>query len=353
VVLIAAVVLALAPAAASATSPVLEFVIPGSGFPVSFIADGGEVTAEMTGFETAVHCAASHGEGEVTGPRSTLSTYVFTGCETQGGADGGRKCKSEGANEEEIATPMIEAELVYISQAKHEVGILLDPHAGVYMNFECGGESVEALGPFLSPVGPINQQAMSFTATLSHLGAMQTPYEYENANGEKIQAIPMGKRGAQPLVTTGVELSFTISPTLPLEIKAITVAELEAKRLEEEAAAAAKKHQEEEATAAAAAKKRQEEEAATAAAAKKRQEEEAATAAAAKKRQEEEAATAAAMKKRQEEEKAKSTRLTRSQLLSKALKRCKKVRSKHKRTHCEKLAKKKYGGQKKHKPSKT
>jgi hypothetical protein len=115
------------------------------------------------------------------------------------------------------------------------------------MNFECGGESVEARSPFLSPVGPINQEAMSFTATLSRSGAMQTPDEYENANGEKLQAIPMGKRGTHPLVRTGVELSFTISPSVPLEIKAITVAELEARRQEEEVATAvaAKKRQEE------------------------------------------------------------------------------------------------------------
>jgi hypothetical protein len=92
-------------------------------FPVSFISDGGEVTAEMTGFDTVVHCTGSHGEGEITGPRSTVSSYVFTGCETQGGTDGGHKCKSEGANEEEITTAMIEAELVYIDQAKNEVGV--------------------------------------------------------------------------------------------------------------------------------------------------------------------------------------------------------------------------------------
>ena len=337
VVSIAALVPAFVPAGASAASPVLEFVTPGHGFPVSFTADGGEVTAELSGFETVVHCIGSHGEGEITGPRSTVSSYVFTGCETQGGADGGRKCKSEGANAEEITSGMIEAELVYIDQAKHEVGMLLNPHGGIYMNFECGGESVEASGSFLSPVGPINQEAMSFTATLSRSGATQTPDEYENANGEKLHAIPMGARGVHPAATTGVELSFTISASVPLEIKAITVAELEAKRQEEVATAAAtKKHQEEEAATAAAMEKHREEEVAMAAAAKKHQEE---------------AARAAAAKKHLEEEKAKS-RLSRGQLLTRALNQCKKARSKHKRTQCERSAKKRYGGQRKHRTRK-
>lgn len=74
-------------------------------------------------------------------------------------------------------------------------------------------------------------------------------------------------------------------------------------------------------------------------------EEEAATAAAIKKRLEEEAASAAAAKKRPEEGKAKLKPLTRGQLSAKALKQCKKARSKHKRVQCEKLAKKKYGPQ--------
>ena len=64
-----------------------------------------------------------------------------------------------------------------------------------------------------------------------------------------------------------------------------------------------------------------------------------------------EAAIAAAAKKHQEEQ-AKYKPFTHGQLLSKALKQCKKTKSKHKRMQCEKLAKKQYGGHrgnKKHK----
>jgi len=330
---IAVLVPSVVSAQAKAVSPVLEFVSPASDFPIGFTADGGEVTAALAGFDTVVHCTESQGEGEVIGPRAALAEYVFTGCETQGGSEGGEECKSDGADAEEIRTGTIEAELVYIDQAKHEVGMLLNPGGGNYMNFKCGGASIKAYGPFLSPVGPINEERTSFTATLSRSGATQTPGEYENAIGEKRKAIPMGERGVNPLATTGVELSFAIHPSASLEIKAVTAAEIEAQQREDEAAAAA------------AAKKRQDEEAAAAAAAKKRQGDEAAAAAAAVKRQEDEAAAAAAAMRRQEEE-ARTERLRRARLLSKGLLRCRNAQSKHKRVRCEKRVKKRYGSAK-------
>jgi len=290
-----------APTHARAASPVLEFVAPTSNFPIGFTADGGEVTAALVGYDTVVHCADSEGEGNIVGPRSTLSQYVFTGCETQGGSAGGAQCQSESANPKEIRTGTIEADLVFIDQAKREVGMLLNPGGGVYMDFECGGEPVKAIGPFLSPVSPINAVTNSFTAILTRSGATQTPDEYENALGERRQAIPLGERPGQPLGTTGVELGFEIHPSAPLEIKAVTAAEIEAKQREEEAAAA-------------------------------------------QKRQEEEAATAAAIKRREEEE-ARTAQLRRARQRSQALARCRKLPTKQKRVRCVKRVKKKYAAE--------
>jgi hypothetical protein len=290
-----AALVAFVPAHAKADSPVLEFVAPGSIFPLHFTADGGAVSAALAEFDTEVHCTGSHGDGFITGPRATVSNYVFTGCETQNGPKAGHPCQSAGANAEEIKSGAVEADLVFISQAKHEVGMVLNPHGGTYLSFECGGEAVKAIGSFVSPVGPINEQALSFTAILSRQKALQVPNAYEGPNGEIIPAIPLGEREGQPAGTTGVELGFTIHPSAPLRIKAITGAEVEAKRHADEAAAA-------------------------------------------KKRQEEEAAAA---KKRQEEERARAQR--RAQHLAKALKGCRKLKSDHKRTRCETRAKKKFG----------
>jgi hypothetical protein len=276
VVLTVAMALLLVPASASATSPVIEFAVPGNRLPVGFETESEQVTAEMAGFKSLVHCAASHGKGEITGPRSTVSEYTFTGCVTQRGSN--TKCHSEGAKEEEIKTGPIEADLVYIDQAKHEVGMLLDPGGGTYIAFECGGESAEGRGPFLAPGSPVNKEASVFTVTLSQSESMQTPDEYEGAGGEKLTAIPTGEHGGGELVPTGVEATFTVHTSVPVDVRAISAEEVEAKKHEEEAATkkrqeeeiAAKKHQEEEAVAV---KKRQGEEAA---ASHKREEEAAA-----------------------------------------------------------------------------
>lgn len=164
-------------ASASAATPLLQFETPGSVLPVPFTAEGGPV-----------------------------------------------HCQSGEAGQDEIRTPPVNAELVFIDQARREVGVLLAPDGGVYMSFECAGESVEAIGPFLSPVGPLNQESSSFTATLSRLGPVQFPAEYESADGLRKQAIPTA---------------------VPLTASAITAAEVEAKQRDEEAAA--KKRQDEEA----------------------------------------------------------------------------------------------------------
>ena len=346
--LIAAAALLAVPAGASAASPVLEFVVPGHSLPIKFTTESGPLTAEMAGFTSLVHCTASTGEGEITGPRSTISEYRFTGCVTEGGSN--TECQSAGAGKEEIRTGPIEADLVYINQAKHEVAMLLDPGGGTYIAFDCGAKSAEGRGPFLAPVSPINTEANVFTATLSQSESMQTPDEYEGAGGEKLTAIPMGEHDGGALVTTGVEATFTVHPSAPGYIRAISAVEVldeeharqvgeEAKRQEEEgwfkkfAEENAKKVAAEAAAREAVAKKQQEE--AAAAAAKKQQEE--AAAAAAKKTQEEEVA---ANKKREAENQTKP--LTRSQKLSRALKQCKKE-PKRKQASCEKQAKKKYG----------
>lgn len=347
VALVAAMALLLAPAGANAASPVLEFVVPGGSFPVHFTVESGPVSAEMKGFSSLVHCAASQGEGEITGPSSTVSKYKFTGCKTEVGSH--QKCKSVGANEEEITAGPIEADLVYLNRARDEVAMLLNPHGGTYIEFECGGEEAKGTGPFLAPVSPINRKAMSFSAILNQSGSMQTPDEYEGPAGELLKAIPMGERGTHGLVTTGVEATFAVHTSVPVEVKA-TAQEIEAEQQEEEAVQleeallkqeAALKTQEAalrklEGTLKAAeehAKKLAEE-------AKKHEEELNAQIASIKKHQEEEVAAA---KKKAEDEKVKSKSSKRNQLLENALKKCKKDKPKSKRMQCERAVEKKYG----------
>lgn len=324
----------LIPASASAASPALEFVAPGHGLPVSFTTESGAVSAEMAGFSSLVHCTASHGEGEITGPRSTVSEYRLTGCKTEKGSN--QPCKSTGAAAEEIKVGPIAAELVYLDQARHEVGMLLNPGGTTYIEFECGGESAEGKGPFLAPVSPINQEATSFTATLSQLDSVQTPNAYENEKGELLQAIPTGRRGSEAFVPTGVELAMTVHTSVPVEVKAVTARDIEAKQHEEAA-----KQQEEALQRQEAALKKQEE------ALKKVEEHAKQAGEEAKKHEEESSSQIAALKKHQEEEAVKkkleeSKSHVQAQLLSKALKQCKRE-PKRRRARCVAKAHKKYG----------
>jgi hypothetical protein len=326
----AVVVLALTvPINAEAASPVLEIAVPGHSLPVPFTTEGGSVNAEMAGFASLVHCTASHGEGEVTGPRAAVAKYAFTGCVAGHGSS--TKCKSAGAAEEEIKTGPIRAELVYISEANREVAMLLNPGGGTYMAFECGGESAEGRGPFLAPVGPLNTEASSFTATLSALGATQTPDEYEAPDGEQRLAISEGRHGTNEWVTTGVELTMTVLPSVPGIVKAITAAEVEAKQQQEEAARQHEQKQREDEAAARAASARQYEEAVTAQLKRLNDE-----VAALRTRLAEEAAA-----KKKLEETASKPKPTRAQLLAKALHACKK-QPKRRRASCEASARRKY-----------
>ena len=335
--LVAATALLLVPAAASAASPVLEFVVPGHSLPIPFTTESGTVNAEMVGLKKLVQCAASTGEGEITGPRSTVSKYRFTGCAT-----GAEKCESTGASEGEIKTGSIDGELVYIDQARRQVGIVLDPNAGTYIAFECEGISAEGRGPFLAPVSPTNTEATAFAAILSQSGSAQTPDEYETLTGEKVPAIPMGKHGSQALVKTGAEATFTVHPSWPGEIRAITAQEIEAQeqaKKQEDAVQTletALKEQEE------ALKKTEEHAKQLAGEAKKHEEEVTARLAATVKKYQEEAA---ATKKQLAAIEAKTHPPTRAQLLAKALRACQK-QPKKQRARCVASAHKKYGARK-------
>ena len=292
------------PGSAVAASPILEFVTP--GLPVHLTAEGGEVTAVLQNFDTIVHCEGSRGEGAVTGARSTLSTYEFSGCETQGGGKGGHECLSAGANPKEIRTPLVEAELVYLDQAAHAVAMLLNPRGGVYMSFTCGGEQVAAVGSFLSPIGPINASSSLFNADLTRLGATQVPSEYESDAGQRLSAIPTGEREGQAPGSTGVELGFAIHTEVPLTVRAVSAAEVETTQRAEEAAA------------------------------KKRDEE-----SAARKRNEDEALARAAAAKLREEEAALAQR--RAHKLSQALRQCRKTKAGYRRIRCERRARRRLG----------
>ena len=174
-----------------------------------------------------MECAGSSGEGKITGAHKAEAEFVFTECHTKGGA----KCTSGGAaGEKEIKTGEIGAELVYIAQAKHEVAVLLNPAGHTYMEFKCGGIPARGEGSFLAPGGPLNTETTSFTTTLSKSSAsegVQTPDEYEGVWGEKLKAIPLGEKNKnEKLEPTGVESTIAVTTAEPIEVRAISAADV-------------------------------------------------------------------------------------------------------------------------------
>lgn len=325
---IAALALLLASSGASAAQPILEFVTPGKAFPVAFTTSSDSVIAVMADFRYTVHCAASHGEGAITGPRTAVASYIFTGCIAEEEGRFAARCQTRGAGSEEITTGRIDAELVYIDQARHQVGILLDPAGGVFIAFECAREAAIGEGPFLSTVDPINRASTSFTAPLSESGTVQTPNEYENERGETELAIPLGTHGtANPLVPIGVDAAISVTPSVPVEVRAVSAAEVQA-RLDEEAAQR-KQHEEAIQLQEAIGKLH------LAEVANQRLQEENRGLLAARGRLEEEA------------HRTKSRQPTRAQLLARALRRCK-HQPKRRRAKCVAKARRRYGPHRKH-----
>jgi len=184
-----------------------------------------------------------------------------------------------------------------------------------------GGIPARGEGPFLAPGAPLNTETTSFTTTLSKSGGLQTPDEYEGAGGEKLKAVPFGEKNNNLILDpTGVESTITVTTAEPVEVRAITAEEVEAKQREE-----AKKQEEALQTLETTLKKHE-------------QEANAQLAATVKKYQEEAAAT----KKQLEAIEAKTQSPTRAQLLAKALKACEK-QPKKRRALCLASAHKKYG----------
>jgi phage shock protein A len=177
---------------------------------------------------------------------------------------------------------------------------------------------------------------------------VQTPDEYEGAGGEKLKAIPLGEKNNNLLLEpTGVESTITVTTAEPVEVRAITAEEVEAKQGEE-----AKKLQEALQKQEASVKRLEE--------ALKKGEEHASQLAGEAKKHEEEATAqlAATVKKYQEEVAATKKQLaaieakiqppTRAQLLAKALKACQKQPKKKQRAQCVASAHKKYRGKAAH-----
>jgi hypothetical protein len=154
-----------------------------------------QFTEQSTFFE--MHCNPGVlGVGSFTGAKALTVTFQFTGCYLENTSE---KCHSEGAKAGEVKTAAVPGELVYISKASKEVGIVLNQSegkaGGSFASFECGlfgGPIVPRIsGSAIIPLTPVNTKTKTLTLTaLEEVGREgdggQRVKTYENEAGESI-----------------------------------------------------------------------------------------------------------------------------------------------------------------------
>ncbi|HEY2142273.1 MAG TPA: hypothetical protein VGG98_09475 [Solirubrobacteraceae bacterium] len=124
------------------------------------------------------------GTGSFTGAKALTVKFTFTGCYLESATE---KCHSEGAKAGEVKTATVSGELVYISKASKEVGIVLNQSegkvGGSFASFECGlFESIapRVSGSVIIPVTPINTKTKKFVLT-----ALERVWEGREDDGEQ------------------------------------------------------------------------------------------------------------------------------------------------------------------------
>jgi hypothetical protein len=140
----------------------------------------------------AIECEAENSSGEATKSKNIANVkVVFTGCEYLGFAP----CNSAGAASGEIKTEPLKGFLGYISKAKKEVGVVLEPvkKHGSFAKFDCGEivdivvgvgngtegawyepETTGGYDQVISPITPVNTMTSEYTQV--YTTANEPPY---------------------------------------------------------------------------------------------------------------------------------------------------------------------------------
>ncbi len=184
-------------AAASASAAAFEAT---PSFPVKFTAKGGPGFLE-TKAGHRVACKESEGSGEVASATTVAKVEVkFKGCFAEGFPL--LKCGTATAASGEITTKGIKGKPVDIDKAKTKAGILLEPEAELFAEFECEfsiiKEKVKVKG---SVIGKVKDEDLNkFTKTLhlelKELKGTPEPNQVEEA-GEKHVLLTKGE-GTEP-----------------------------------------------------------------------------------------------------------------------------------------------------------
>jgi hypothetical protein len=132
-------------------------------------------------------CTSGSAEGQFTGVKTATVSFKFIGC-----GDGGSACTTEGDESGEITTASMPAQLVYLSKAKHEAGLVVNYHEETpqIATWSCPG-AVDAgiQGSIIVPIAPVNTKTKSYTLHFVGTKGVQQPSAFEGVE-EKFSAFP-------------------------------------------------------------------------------------------------------------------------------------------------------------------
>jgi hypothetical protein len=175
---------AIAASGASASVSTPHF---GEQLPQNFSFAGKELAFEASG--ASVQCKTVSGSTEISSFSSLGGSLRFQNCAGMISGIPFGNCTTAGAASGEILTSRLDDNLVYISSARHEVGMLLfQPQGSPLATFKCGGSELKLRGSVLTKASPLNTWTFSFQLAAKGSKGTQELTQYEGPSGEKLTA---------------------------------------------------------------------------------------------------------------------------------------------------------------------
>jgi hypothetical protein len=194
-------------AGASAALPIFN-----GPFPKPFKSASKATTIETVG-KVTITCQAGTNAGEITGPKTDLLKFRFTGCAT-------RQAPCSNANAAgEVVTNTLSGTLGYLNKAKREVGIdFIFPGAAI-AEFHCGNLHVAIVGSIVGRIFPVDKKVSppsSFILVFVQAGGKQ---KFTKLEGGSVDVLKSALGGA-PLEESGLSSIDAITFAAPTRIKA-------------------------------------------------------------------------------------------------------------------------------------
>lgn len=178
--------------------------------------EGTIITFETVG-GSKMTCTGSTGEGEITGAKSTIGSYVFTGCELNG-----FKCATEGAPAGTLIGNTLDGllgvEFEAASPVNNRIAEDLFPaeSGGLFVDFSCVGIKVVARGSVLNPTTE-NSMTASTTLKWTTTSGKQKPEKFV---GGPTAVCEVSTNGG-PFEQCGGTLTLVLTLEEPIEINTV------------------------------------------------------------------------------------------------------------------------------------